>query len=592
MIPEIEYIGEHLLPGYIGQFCVVLSFVTALFSVWAYRSAAKRNSASWGRLGRVSFWIHGLSTFTLIGILFYIMLNQYYEYSYVQAHVNEELPMRYIFSAFWEGQEGSFLLWMFWHIILGCILIKKAGDWEYGVMIFVSLIQAVLASMLLGVYIEIGDFSYKLGSNPALLLRDLMDIPLFQSADYVSAITGTGLNALLQNYWMTIHPPTLFLGFASTTIPFAFAAAGLYTGRVTEWIKPAQKWALFSAGILGVGILMGSAWAYEALSFGGYWAWDPVENMSLVPWIILVAGVHTNLIANATGRAVRSTFIYYSLCFVGVLYSTYLTRSGILGDTSAHAFTEMGLELQLIFMVALFFLLSEILYITKSRSIPKFTKEESIYSREFWMFIGALVLLFSGTIIAGSTSLPVINALINLKDPDFIGTVISDPIPHFNKFQIWIAVLVTVLTALGIFLRYKIQDFNKKQKAQFAMKQAVHLVVAGLFTLLLSLWIDYFHWKYVILAYTAWFAVTSNTHYLLKIAKNSPRLAAAAISHIGFALMIIGILTSGLNQDFLTTNPFVMQGIINDKNLASVVCLLYTSPSPRDATLSRMPSSA
>ncbi len=578
MIQEIQYIGEHLLPGYIGQFCVVLSFVAALFSAWAYRCATRHNSESWGRLGKTSFGVHGLSTFTIIGTLFYIMLKQYYEYAYVQAHVNEELPMRYIFSAFWEGQEGSFLLWMFWHIILGFILIRKAGEWHHSVMIFVALIQAVLASMLLGVHINLGDFTYKLGSNPTLLLRDVMDIPLFQNADYVAQIKGTGLNALLQNYWMTIHPPTLFLGFASTTIPFAYAAAGLYTGKATEWLRTAMKWSLFSAGILGVGILMGSAWAYEALSFGGYWAWDPVENMSLVPWIILVAGVHTNLIANATGRAIRSTYIYYCLCFVGVLYSTYLTRSGILGDTSAHAFTEMGLEPQLIFMVLFFFLLSAILYIAKSRLIPVIKKEESIYSREFWMFIGALVLLFSGTIISGSTSLPVLNALINLKDPDFIGTVISDPIPHFNKFQIWIAVLVTALSGSAIFFRYKTQEYSKNQKLGYATKMFVHLVIAGVLTFLLSLWIDYFHWKYLVMAFAAWFAVTSNVHYIFKVAKNNPRVASAAISHIGFAVMIIGILTSGLNQDVLTTNPFAMRGIQDDEDLASVVTLIKEEP--------------
>ena len=150
---------------------------------------------------------------------------------------------------------------------------------------------------------------------------------------------------------------------------------------------------------------MGGAWAYEALTFGGYWAWDPVENMSLVPWLILVAGVHAHLIARNTGRAIKSTYIYYSLGFILILYSTYLTRSGVLGDTSVHAFTEMGLELQLIFMVLFFTLLALGLFISRSKDMPVHEKEESIYSREFWMFVGALVLLFSGIIIAASTSL-------------------------------------------------------------------------------------------------------------------------------------------------------------------------------------------
>ena len=276
-------------------------------------------------MGRVGFGIHSIALFSIIAMLFYVMVNKYYEYSYAQAHVSDDLPMQYILSAFWEGQEGSFLLWMFWHIILGWVVIARGKMWESSVLLFVGLAEVVLASMLLGLHIEIGDFIYKVGSNPTTLLRDIFEAPIFEKADYVEVISGTGLNPLLQNYWMTIHPPVLFLGFASVTFPFAYAAAGLYTGQHREWLHPGLKWGLFSAGFLGTGILMGSAWAYEALTFGGYWAWDPVENMSLVPWLVLVGGIHANLIARSTGRAIRSTYIYYCLAFVLILYSTYLT---------------------------------------------------------------------------------------------------------------------------------------------------------------------------------------------------------------------------------------------------------------------------
>ena len=154
---------------------------------------------------------------------------------------------------------------------------------------------------------------------------------------------GNDLNPLLQNYWMVIHPPVLFLGFASTIVPFAFAIGGLWTKRFTEWTKAALPWALFSAGMLGLGIMMGAAWAYESLNFGGYWAWDPVENASLVPWLVLVAGVHTLLIYRHTGNALRTTYLFFILSFLLVLYSTYLTRSGDLQDTSVHAFTGDGI---------------------------------------------------------------------------------------------------------------------------------------------------------------------------------------------------------------------------------------------------------
>ncbi len=506
------------------------------------------------------------------------MISQMYEYVYVFEHVSPDLPMQYIFSAFWEGQEGSFLLWMFWHIILGTILIFKAGKWESSVLMFLGLIQLVINSMILGFHLELGDFTYKFGSNPTLLLRDVFDAPIFKTADYLSSIQGSGLNPLLQNYWMTIHPPTLFLGFASTSIPFAFAAAGLYTGDFKGWLSPCLKWSLFSAGILGVGILMGGAWAYEALTFGGYWVWDPVENMSLVPWLILVAGVHTNLIAKNTGRAIKTTYIYYGLSFILVLYSTYLTRSGVLGDTSIHAFTEMGLEPQLIFLVGFFTLLSILIYYKAQKNIASPSKEESIYSREFWMFVGALILLFSGIIITGSTSLPVINSIATYFDPDFTGKVIQDPIPHYNKFQIWIGVLITVLCSLAVHKRYKTEKWSRNQSVAFAKRNTLYLISATLICYLLSLLMDFHRWTYIILSIAALYSIIANGAYLTQKLRFNPKLAGSVFSHTGFAIMIIGILASGLNEKVITTNPFVMKGIIDDDDLGKSVTLIKGVP--------------
>ncbi|MFN7117319.1 MAG: cytochrome c biogenesis protein CcsA, partial [Saprospiraceae bacterium] len=286
---SIQYIGERLLPGQIGHFAILFGFVSSLMAMIAYFFATQKRDTpeaiSWRRLGRGAFVAHGVGVLTIIGVLFYVMTNKYYEYNYAWAHVGEDLPFKYVFAAFWEGQEGSFLLWMFWHVVLGILLIFSAKEWESPTMSVLSAVQLFIGSMLLGVYVGFGEDAWKIGSNPTLLLRDTMDAPIFANANYVSLIKGNGLNPLLQNWWMTIHPPTLFLGFASTTIPFAYAIAGLWTRKHTEWHREAMPWALMSGAILGTGIVMGAAWAYEALSFGGYWAWDPVENMSLVPWL-------------------------------------------------------------------------------------------------------------------------------------------------------------------------------------------------------------------------------------------------------------------------------------------------------------------
>ena len=202
--------------------------------------------------------------------------------------------------------------------------------------------------MLVGIYIG----EAKLGSSPFTLTRNEIAAPIFQRANYLSLIKdGVGLNILLRNYWMVIHPSILFLGFALTIVPFAYAYAGIQQKKFGEWVAPALPWALGCAAILGTGIMMGGKWAYESLSFGGFWAWDPVENASLVPWLILIAGMHTMVIYKATKQSLKPSYFFIFLSFGFILYSTFLTRTGVLGDTSVHAFTEAGKGFNIIFGV-------------------------------------------------------------------------------------------------------------------------------------------------------------------------------------------------------------------------------------------------
>ncbi len=553
---EIQYVGEHLLPGIIGNFALVLAFCTALLSAISYYYSTKPYADSkWSKMGRISFWIHGVSVITLIACIFYVMYNRMFEYRYVIEHVSDDLPMKYILSAFWEGQEGSFLLWMFWHVVLGFIFIRGKSMFESPVICILALIQLVLTSMLLGVYVGFGDSMYKLGSNPILLLRDTVDLPLFNNAEYVSLLKGNGLNPLLQNYWMTIHPPTLFLGFASTAFPFCLAIAGLWTKQHKAWLKPALRWSLFSGGILGIGILMGGAWAYEALTFGGYWAWDPVENTSLVPWIVLVAGIHTNLIAKSTGYSMRSTYAFYLMCFILILYSTFLTRSGILGDTSVHAFTEMGLEWQLVFMVVFFTSLAKLFFFFNWKNIPAPKTEEKFLSREFWMFIGALVLLFSAILITVSSSLPVFNKIMSFFDATYVGRVIEDPIPHYNKYQIWIGVFVALLSGISVFLRYGSRTI--KLKTLFT-HIAIGAILGVLLVYLFERWLGLHAWQYRVLMFACSFGVVSNLDYLISVIRGNLKLASSVCSHFGFSLMIIGVLASGLNEQVISSNSFLL----------------------------------
>ncbi|RYY85826.1 MAG: cytochrome c assembly protein, partial [Chitinophagaceae bacterium] len=280
----MDYIGEQLLPGRIGHFFVILSLVASLAATITYFIAqrTRRPSAdgvvelqaeaaaqSWIRLARMFFIAECVSIVAIFSILFYIISNHLFEFKYAWQHSSRSLEPKYLLSCFWEGQEGSFLLWSFWHCVLGLVVIRKGKKWEAPVMSVVSFAQLMLATMIAGIHL----FGWKFGSNPFVLLRNELQAPIFSSPDYLSKITdGNDLNPLLQNYWMVIHPPVLFLGFASTLIPFAYAIAGLWTKDYKNWTKPALNWSLFSAAVLGTGIMMGAAWAYESLNFGGYWA--------------------------------------------------------------------------------------------------------------------------------------------------------------------------------------------------------------------------------------------------------------------------------------------------------------------------------
>ncbi|HNF01430.1 MAG TPA: cytochrome c biogenesis protein CcsA, partial [Ferruginibacter sp.] len=240
----MKFEGEHLLPGQIGQFFILLAFVASILSTISYFIASKKNDPaernSWLKYARGTFLTQLVSVLVIFAIIFYICSNHYFEYLYAYKHASKELESKYLLACIWEGQEGSFLLWTIWHSILGVFIMLRSKEWEAPVMSVISLAQFFLLMMILGLYV--GDV--RLGSNPFILTRNEIEGPIFSQPDYLKFIKdGVGLNVLLRNYWMVIHPPVLFLGFAATIVPFAFAYAGIQTKRYGDWIKPALPWA-------------------------------------------------------------------------------------------------------------------------------------------------------------------------------------------------------------------------------------------------------------------------------------------------------------------------------------------------------------
>ncbi|MEQ8624049.1 MAG: cytochrome c biogenesis protein CcsA [Vicingaceae bacterium] len=540
----IEYVGENLLAGELGNLLIIVSFVASLLAtVFYYKSSdLSTDLNSWKKLGRLFYRIHSISLIGLISILFYLIATHAFEYYYVWRHSSSELPLRYILSCFWEGQEGSTMLWTFWNVVLGNILIATAKKWEGSVLTVFSSVQVFLTSMLLGIFL----FDLQIGSNPFVLLRehpDMMNLPFTSNPNYLGFVEGNGLNPLLQNYWMTIHPPTLFFGFASTLVPFAYGIAALWKKEKISWIKPALPWTYLSIAILGLGILMGGAWAYEALSFGGFWAWDPVENSSLVPWLVLVAAGHLMLLNRNKARSLFATFAFTLFSFLMVVYSTYLTKSGILGETSVHSFAD-GLPGQLIVFLLFYLALGLFFLIKQGRKYLVKSEEDAFWSREFWMFLGALVLVISAFQITLSSSIPVINALF--------GTSLApqaDPIEHYNSWQLPLAVLVTLFVAISQFLKYKKTD-PKKFFKQIGPSFIIALLASAGIAYLLEIKTFYLD----LLLFTSLFAVLANLDYFLRIIKGNVKKGGSALAHVGFGLVILGSLLSAGNKKIISKN--------------------------------------
>jgi len=544
---EINYIGEHLVPGYLGNFFISLSFTTALLASVAYFFSAKHSQEQpgWLNIARISFKIHAFAVVATIVTLFYIIINNYFEYYYAWHHANKALPLKYMFACFWEGQEGSFLLWSFWHALLGLLLMRNKSDISNLAMGVLSSTQVFLTSMVLGIII----FNYKFGSNPFTLLRDhpdMQQLPFTKVPNYLENLDGRGLNPLLQNYWMTIHPPVLFLGFASTTIPFALAIAGLIKKEFVAWIKQALPWTVFAVMILGNGILMGGAWAYESLSFGGFWAWDPVENASLVPWLILTGALHLMLLHKARGGYLKTTLVFTMLTFILVLYSTFLTRSGVLGETSVHAFTDLGMNGQLLAYLLFYLVGSLILLFYQTRNIPNNKGEEDLWSREFWMFIGSLVLAISAFQIIFTTSIPVINKILSLSKKIAPPT---DLMAHYNGWQLPFAIIISIIIAVSQFFKYK-----KTEPSKFLKEIAPAFIISLTTAIIVAFVWPFSKFYYSLFFFASVFAIVANLDYWLRIMKGKFSFSGSSVAHVGFGLILLGVLISTGKKQVISQN--------------------------------------
>ena len=334
---------------------------------------------------------------------------------------------------------------------------------------------------------------------------------------------------------MQIHPPVLFVGFAMAAVPFAFAMAALIKNDYTEWVKQAFPWMLAGVMVLGLAIMLGGYWAYGVLGWGGYWGWDPVENSSLIPWLVGVASIHTLVIQRRTqnkggaGRFVKTNLILAMLTYIFVLYSTFLTRSGILGEASVHSFAEPGglVYLLLVVFIGTFILLGGITFLYRWKYLEhEFDSEESVLSRELALFTGAVAILASAIIVLAGTSAPIFGQAVEIR--------------FYDELNLPIAIIIGFLNGFSLLLKWK---SNNKE---YIWKQLLTpLAVSLVLTVILVLWGGVYDLMLILLSFSAIFTIVVNFEIAYKIVRKKVTHIGAYVAHIGIALFLLGVVATG-----------------------------------------------
>ncbi|RME55741.1 MAG: heme lyase CcmF/NrfE family subunit, partial [Deltaproteobacteria bacterium] len=338
--------------------------------------------------------------------LVYALMTHDFRIEYVAAYSSRDMPAPYLFAAWWGGQNGSMLFWA-WILGLYALIVSFYRRRHPELIPYVLMVLNFNLTLFLGLMAS--------ANNPFRLLP-------FVPND------GNGLNPLLQNPTMVIHPPMLYLGYVGFVVPFAFCMAALLSGRLgDEWIKATRRWTILSWFFLGVGMLLGGRWAYVELGWGGYWAWDPVENASFMPWLTGTAFLHSVMIQEKRRMLKIWNVVLIVLTFALCIFGTFLTRSGVV--SSVHAFARTHIGPYFLFFIAISVLFAFSLLFWRRKALRSEAQLDSILSRESAFLLNNLVLLGACFAVFWGTIFPVISEAVR-------GVKITVGPPFFNKVNI------------------------------------------------------------------------------------------------------------------------------------------------------------
>jgi cytochrome c-type biogenesis protein CcmF len=409
--------------------------VTAAYT-FAVGLAAGRGQPRLLRSARLGAYATAGLTLFAIALLAYAFITHDFRIRYVARYSDRSMPQTYLFTALWGGQDGSLLWWTF--LLSGyttACLVWLKGRYRH--------LQPYVIATLMAVF---GFFAVLMlfAANP------------FEATVAGARPDGEGLNPLLQNYWMIIHPPSLYMGFVGCSVPFAFCVAALATGRLdNEWIVAVRKWMLFAFLFLSIGNALGMAWAYEELGWGGYWAWDPVENAACLPWFSAAAYVHSTMIQERRNMLKVWNVVLICITFFLTIFGTFLTRAGLI--SSVHAFAQSDIGKYFVWFMGLIVATSAALIVWRLPKLRGKAEIESVASREAMFVINNWALLGGATFILVATLFPKISELWNDK-------VTVGP-PFFNRWMAPIGLTIFALMGLAPL-------FGWRKTSPGALKQA------------------------------------------------------------------------------------------------------------------------
>ncbi len=498
-----------------GVAATAITFIALVLSITAYYLNYKYTEKSLLSLARNSFYLSVILIFFQSVLLMWGILNHRFEWIYVFSYSSRDLPLYYLISTFWAGQEGTFLLWALLGSIYGMIIIRNRSQNESLVMSFMLLVQAFIMIIL----VKRNPFAFVWEVNPAVFKPGM--IPM----------DGNGLNPLLQDPWMTIHPPILFAGYSSTMIVFAFAMAALVKRNYENWIKNVYPYTLFVGLSLGTGIILGGYWAYTTLGWGGYWAWDPVENSSLIPWIALLALVHGLIVQRKQGGLKKTNIALALITFVTVLYGSFLTRSGILTDFSVHSFGESELDNYLLSFVLLFFFMGLLFFLFRANEIKGQKAQTELLTRETFLLFGIILLLTLAAFTFFGTSSPLITSLL--------GESSNVSIDYYNAIAGPIGIAMALLIAVTPVLNWRKTSGDKIRglwlHVVLSFMAGIIIFITGIRDIIPLL-----------IGVTAFFVIFINGEIVLRMIRKKNFSFGGYLAHIGVGLMLIGIITSSV----------------------------------------------